>query len=68
MNKRDKEILEYWGNKGVDILEEIPQNWKIRKGTLTEPNGYAWIFNGKSLIAKDENGNGLYRHALVKIK
>ena len=68
MDKKDKEILEFWRNKGVDILEEIPQGWKVRKGTLTEPNGYVWIFNGKGILEKDSKGNRLFKSALTKVQ
>lgn len=67
MNKKDEEILQYWRNKGVDVLNEIPQGWEIRKGTLTEPNGYVWVFNGKGIFEKDDKGNRLYKSALAKI-
>ena len=45
---------------------EMPKGWKIIKGTMTQPVGYVWISNGMSLFAKDENGNRLYKYALIK--
>lgn len=45
---------------------EMPKGWKITKGTMTQPVGYVWVNNGQSLFAKDENGNRLFRQALIK--
>lgn len=67
MNKKDERILQFFRNKGVNIFNEMPKGWRVLKGTLTQPNGYVWACNGKGLFEKDENGNRLYKHALVKI-
>lgn len=47
-------------------VEEMPEGWKVIKGTLTQPRGYVWISNGKSLFEKDSNGDKVYRQALIK--
>ena len=51
----------------VEILTEMPEGWKIIQGTLTQPLGCVWISNGRGLFAKDENGNRLYRSALLVV-
>ena len=46
---------------GVKFLNSMPEGWKEIKGATTAPNGYKWIFNGKSIFSKE------YEHALLKI-
>lgn len=62
MEKTQEEALEYWRNRGVEILEEVPEGWTITEGTLTEPIGYRWCSNGKSRFG------GERKTALIKIK
>lgn len=48
--------------KNVEILDKIPEGWKVRKGATTAPRGYVWIWNVKSLFS------GEYRATLVSIE
>ena len=44
----------------------IPKGWRRLNGTLTEPNGCIWIYNGKSLFSeKDENGKTLRKSKVL---
>ncbi len=44
------------------IYKRIPKGWKVLKGATTAPNGYVWIWNGKSRFL------GEYRAGLVPIE
>lgn len=52
--------LEYFRNKGVPILDTMPDGWGEIRGATTAPNGYVWINNRKSIFTPE------YRHALLK--
>ena len=43
-------------------LESLPEGWRVMKGTFTQPNGWVWACNGKSIAS------GKYRKALVMEK
>ena len=34
-----------------EIVEKIPDGWKILEGATTAPKGYKWVYNGKSLFS-----------------
>jgi hypothetical protein len=59
---RNMTKLEYFISKGVKILNEMPNGWRVIENATNVPNGYKWINNGKSLFSKD------YEHALLKIQ
>ncbi len=42
------------------ICDKMPKGFKVLKGALTAPNGFCWVYNGKSLF--DDNR----RKALLK--
>lgn len=44
----------------VRKLDALPEGWMITQGTLTEPNGWRWANNGKSLFG------GERKTALIK--
>ncbi|MBO5711658.1 MAG: hypothetical protein J6R47_02365 [Acholeplasmatales bacterium] len=54
--------LDYFTNKGVKVLNEMPNGWSFIQGATTAPIGYKWVNNGKSLFSKQ------YEHALLKIE
>ncbi len=41
-------------------LDFIPKNWKLLKDATTQPKGYKWYWNGKSLFSKE------FKAALIK--
>ena len=43
------------------VCNSMPNGWKIRKGAMTAPNGFCWIYNGKSVFSDD------YNRALLKL-
>lgn len=43
----------------------IPKGWYKLNGTLTEPNGCIWIYNGKSFFEKGENGEMLRKSKVL---
>lgn len=43
----------------------IPKGWEKLNGTLTEPSGCIWIYNGKSLFEKGENGKTLRKSKVL---
>lgn len=45
----------------VRKLDKLPEGWKYMRGTLTEPNGWAWAYNGESITS------GRRERALVRI-
>ena len=53
--------LNYFINKGVKVLNEMPSGWRFLEGAMTNPRGYKWISNGKSLFSKE------YEQALLKV-
>ena len=55
--KRIKTFVE----QGVKIFTSMPDGWKYVKGALTAPNGYKWIYNGKSIFGDE------YKQALLKV-
>ena len=44
----------------VNVVNSIPSNWRVDETALTQPNGYVWINNGKSLFG-GERENKLLR-------
>lgn len=56
------QALNYFINKGVKVLNEMPNGWRVIQGAITAPRGYKWVNNGKSLFSKE------YEHALLKIE
>lgn len=44
----------------IEKLDRLPEGWKVAKGTFTQPNGWVWAVNGKTMKS------GEYRKALVK--
>ena len=61
MNWKTLSFIAYFMKNGVKFLNSMPEGWKEIKGAMTAPNGYIWIFNGKSIFSKE------YEHALLKI-
>ena len=55
-----KNNIDYSKSKGVKVLDYIPNGWQLVKNTMTQPNGYNWYSNGKSLFS------GEREHCLVK--
>lgn len=47
---------------GVKIYHSLPEGWKKINDALTAPDGYIWIWNGKSILKKE------FRHGLLKLK
>ena len=50
----------------VKVYKKLPKGWKETKGTLTDPVGYKWIDNNKSIFAKDKKGRYVRQTALLK--
>lgn len=50
MNKKSGKWLNYFINKGVKIVNEMPKDWIITEGATTAPNGYEWINNNRSMF------------------
>jgi len=61
MNNGLNGLNEFMRFQDVPIYETMPTGWKKLRGATTAPNGYVWIWNGKSVFTKE------YRHALLKI-
>ena len=59
MTKTER-LISYFKESGVKFLNFMPEGWKEINGAMTAPNGYKWIFNGKSVFSKE------YKHALLK--
>lgn len=38
-------------NPNILKLEKLPEGWKRTKGTMTQPNGWYWANNGKSIFS-----------------
>lgn len=55
------EKIEYFKNKGVNVLLEMPKGWRKIEGAVNAPCGYIWVCNNKSLFS------GEYKQALLKI-
>lgn len=45
---------------GIPIYDTMPDGWRVIQGAMTAPNGYVWIYNGKSIFSKE------YRHAYLR--
>lgn len=43
----------------------IPKGWEKLNGTLTEPNGCIWIYNGKRLLDKGKDGKTLRKSKVL---
>lgn len=50
----------------VKVYKKLPKGWKETKGTLTDPAGYKWIDNNKSIFAKNKNGKHIRKTGLLK--
>lgn len=55
-----KDFLEYFKEKEIGILNKLPDGWRYIENTNTEPKGYKWVCNNKSMFSGD------YEHALIK--
>jgi hypothetical protein len=58
MDHKDKTRIKF---PDVPRYDEMPDGWRVLHGAMTAPNGYIWIWNGKSVFTKE------YRHALLKL-
>ncbi len=47
-----------------DVLDEVPEGWKVMKGAAMAPRGYMFACNGKSRFANPSE----YKSALVPIE
>lgn len=45
----------------VKVFNQMPTGWKETKYAMTAPNGYIWIYNGKSIFSSEN------QHALLKV-
>lgn len=59
--QKTKQIHVMRNGKEVDVLSEVPDGWKELEGSMTQPIGYAWYYNGKGFFG------GEFQSALVKI-
>lgn len=55
-----KDYLSYFKEKGIKILNELPDGWRYIEHTNTEPRGYKWACNNKSMFSNE------YEHVLIK--
>lgn len=62
MNKKSEKWLNYFINKGVKIVNEMPKGWIFTEGATTAPNGYKWINNNESMFG------GKRKIALLKME
>lgn len=46
--------------QGVDVFDKMPKGWVEVENTNTQPNGYVWVSNNKSLFG------GERKHGLLK--
>lgn len=58
----EKEMILAKIGREVEVFDTLPQGWKYLEGTLTEPLGYRWASNGKSIFSKE------YEQALVRME
>lgn len=58
---KENKTLKHFKSKGIEILTELPEGWKINNNATTAPDGYVWVNNKKSLFG------GEYEHALMKL-
>lgn len=58
---KSEERLECFINKGVEVLDKLPEDWVYTQHTNTAPNGYKWANNRKSIFKEG------YKSALIKI-
>ena len=56
-----KYTIDYFKEKGIEFFEEMPKDWVICKGAMTQPIGYVWICNNKSFF------DGSRKHGLLKV-
>lgn len=47
---------------GIEVLDHIPEGWRVIKNVNMAPRGYQFICNNKS------RWSGEYRHALIQEK
>lgn len=45
--------------KGTEVLDHVPEGWKVIGGATAHPDGYRWISNNQPRFG------GEYKHALV---
>lgn len=43
----------------MEVLDHVPEGWRVLTGAIEHPHGYEWICNNKSRFSDE------YRHALV---
>ena len=60
-NTEKEMILARFGRE-IEVLDTLPEGWKYLEGTLTEPLGYRWASNGKSIFLRE------HRQALVRME
>ena len=46
--------------KGMEVLDHIPDGWRPRLGAINHPKGFRWIYNGQRRFCSD------YKTALVR--
>ena len=46
----------------VLIYNEMPKGWSVLNGALTAPEGFVWIWNGKSRFGDGKK----FQHGLLK--
>lgn len=47
----EKEMLIAKFGKDVEVFNELPDGWRYLEGTTTQPNGYKWACNKKSIFS-----------------
>ena len=52
--------IEYFKERGTKILDKLPNGWVYKEYTTTQPNGYRWACNNKSMFCNE------YESALIK--
>lgn len=60
-----KFTIESFKKKGIKVYDELPKGWAINNLATTNPFGYVWICNCKSLFSKDRQ-NGLLKIGGIK--
>lgn len=56
-----KFTIEGFKKRGIKIYKELPKGWVINTLATTNPDGYVWISNNKSLFDRTR------KHGLLKI-
>lgn len=58
----EKEMLIAKFGKEVEIFDTLPKGWKYLEGATTQPNGYKWACNGKSMFSKERKQALIRQH------